>query len=209
MASRLFVQGLAGLFQAPSALMFQGSFEEAKAKAVEEGKWLVGFCTALSMLYPLFCRHESKLTAGGLKPREDTCCSMAVIPHLTLLAVTATDQALPLSDCPGMLSQHCICHLPAVSPPRDCAIWGPFWMALPGFCEHLPTSASTCVCQHLPAPASVSICICQHLQSLQTRRQQYAVTKCSHVCGVLPDRAAQDMTALQRQDMRLHVASSP
>lgn len=35
------VQGLAGLFQAPSALMFQGTFEEAKAKAVEQGKWLV------------------------------------------------------------------------------------------------------------------------------------------------------------------------
>ena len=35
------LQGLAGLFQAPSALMFQGTFEEAKAKAVEEGKWLV------------------------------------------------------------------------------------------------------------------------------------------------------------------------
>ena len=35
------MQGLAGLFQAPSALMFQGTFEEAKAKAVEDGKWLV------------------------------------------------------------------------------------------------------------------------------------------------------------------------
>ena len=35
------MQGLAGLFKAPSALMFQGSFEEAKAKAVQEGKWLV------------------------------------------------------------------------------------------------------------------------------------------------------------------------
>lgn len=34
-------QGLAGLFQAPSALMFQGTFEEAKAKAVQEGKWLM------------------------------------------------------------------------------------------------------------------------------------------------------------------------
>ncbi|KAL3147055.1 hypothetical protein ABBQ38_015019 [Trebouxia sp. C0009 RCD-2024] len=40
-------QGLAGLFQAPSALTFQGSFEEAKAKAVQEGKWLVGSVIAL------------------------------------------------------------------------------------------------------------------------------------------------------------------
>lgn len=29
------------MFKAPSALMFQGSFDEAKAKAVEESKWLV------------------------------------------------------------------------------------------------------------------------------------------------------------------------
>ena len=35
------MQGLAHLFKAPSALMFQGTFDEAKAKAVEEGKWLV------------------------------------------------------------------------------------------------------------------------------------------------------------------------
>ncbi|KAL3134689.1 hypothetical protein ABBQ32_007693 [Trebouxia sp. C0010 RCD-2024] len=35
------VQGLAGLFQAPSALTFQGTFEEAKAQAVQEGKWLM------------------------------------------------------------------------------------------------------------------------------------------------------------------------
>lgn len=45
-----FVQGLAGLFQAPSALMFQGTFEEAKAKAVEEGKWLVS-SPSLFLLY--------------------------------------------------------------------------------------------------------------------------------------------------------------
>lgn len=41
-----FAQGLAGLFQAPAALMFQGTFEEAKAKAVEEGKWLVSSSSA-------------------------------------------------------------------------------------------------------------------------------------------------------------------
>ena len=35
------LQGLASLFKAPSALMFQGTFEDAKAKAVEESKWLV------------------------------------------------------------------------------------------------------------------------------------------------------------------------
>ena len=46
------VQGLAGLFQAPSALTFQGSFEEAKAKAVQEGKWLVGFCCTLRIDAP-------------------------------------------------------------------------------------------------------------------------------------------------------------
>lgn len=33
--------GLASLFKAPSALMFQGTIDEAKAKAVQEGKWLM------------------------------------------------------------------------------------------------------------------------------------------------------------------------
>ena len=35
------MQGLASLFKAPAELLFHGSFEEAKAKAMEEGKWLV------------------------------------------------------------------------------------------------------------------------------------------------------------------------
>ncbi|DBB18836.1 TPA: hypothetical protein ACH3X3_000428 [Trebouxia sp. C0006] len=33
--------GLASLFKAPSDLMFQGTIDEAKAKAVQEGKWLM------------------------------------------------------------------------------------------------------------------------------------------------------------------------
>ncbi|KAL0043559.1 hypothetical protein WJX79_008367 [Trebouxia sp. C0005] len=33
--------GLASLFKAPFALMFQGTIDEAKAKAVQEGKWLM------------------------------------------------------------------------------------------------------------------------------------------------------------------------
>lgn len=35
------MQGLASLFKAPAELLFHGSFDEAKAKALEDGKWLV------------------------------------------------------------------------------------------------------------------------------------------------------------------------
>ena len=37
--------GLAGLFEPPRSIMFQGSFEEAKAAAVEKSQWLVRLCT--------------------------------------------------------------------------------------------------------------------------------------------------------------------
>lgn len=33
--------GLAGLFEPPRAIMFQGSFEEAKAAALKKSQWLV------------------------------------------------------------------------------------------------------------------------------------------------------------------------
>ena len=33
--------GLAGLFEPPRGIMFQGSFEEAKAAALEKSQWLV------------------------------------------------------------------------------------------------------------------------------------------------------------------------
>ena len=37
--------GLAGLFEPPRGIMFQGSFEEAKAAALEKSQWLVRTCT--------------------------------------------------------------------------------------------------------------------------------------------------------------------
>lgn len=37
--------GLAGLFEPPRGIMFQGSFEEAKSAALEKSQWLVRLCT--------------------------------------------------------------------------------------------------------------------------------------------------------------------
>ena len=59
------VQGLAGLFQAPADLLYQGTFDEARNEAQEKQQWLVSSAA-------LFDR----LQMGGVRLRMDRSISV-------------------------------------------------------------------------------------------------------------------------------------